>query len=269
MIKKIIKEIPYSLKIKRAVYGKLSDASLKQNVVMLHTGRSGSQVLGNMLNERKDFHWAGEIFEPHMAKKLSVKDFNKEVSNERRKKIAANFGFEVKRLDQLHMNPNCLNMKPQELVVELQKLINIKFILLERKNYLRRAISAQLGRDKKTWHSVKKSNSLSKTFIDIEKFETGIKKQPLLELFESMEENFQIFKQILPNNALLITYEDDILQDPRKAYHKICDYVGVNLDNVTPKLKRTNPFEVHQLISNYDEVKDLLVGTKFEWMLFD
>ena len=268
-MKNIIKKIPYSIKLKRILFAKLSDISINKNVVMLHTGRCGSQVLGNMLNERKDVFWAGEIFEKYMVQKKLVNDFYSEILNERRKKIVSNFGFEIKRLDQLHMNQDCLNMKPSDLISELKGFKNIKFILLERKNYLRRAISAQVGRDKKTWHSKNKSSLLTKTYIDIKKFQTGHKKQPLLELFESMENNYKLFKDILPSESLFITYEEDILEDPRKAYKKICDYLDLSYENIEPKLRRTNPYEIKQMISNYDEVKDLLNDTKYEWMLFN
>lgn len=148
-MKKILKPIPGAVFLKRKLIAVTSEIYNDQNVVMLHTGRCGSTVLSNMLGRRSDVFWAGEIFEPFMNSQTKVNDFHKVISSNREKEIARVFGFEIKHLKQLHLSSKCIDLNLAVLINKLKEIKNIKFIVLERENYLRRAISAQVAREKK------------------------------------------------------------------------------------------------------------------------
>jgi LPS sulfotransferase NodH len=241
----------------------------KQNVAMLHTGRCGSTVLGSMLHQHKSMSWVGEPFEPYMQKEKKFKDFNEAINIQRGAKIAPVLLFAIKHLEQLHLNKHCLNINKKELVEALNEFKDIKFISLERNNYLKRAVSAEIARSKKQWH-VKKgdSNSQKKVHINVENFQTGHTYQSLIELFDSMTESYQTLCNELPKGSTLyLTYEEDILENPLKAYYKVCQFLKLPEQKVRVNLKKTNPFPLSELIINYDEVYQYLEPTKYKWML--
>lgn len=109
--------------------------------------------------------------------------------------------------------------------------------------------------------------NIKKVNIDVNNFQTGEVIQPLLELFKSMENNFKFLRELLPDNSLIITYENDVLKNPKHAYKKVCDFLSLKDENVKVEYKRTNPFPLKELIINYEEISELLKGTKYDWML--
>ena len=243
----------------------------KQNIIMLHTGRCGSTVLGDTIHQNPKVSWEGEPFEPFMNPKNKLNDFYDVFRNSRKRKIAPISLFAIKHLNQLHLNDCCLGMSKKELIESLKQLKNTRFILLERKNYLKRALSAEVARNKKQWHA-KKTDTYIKEKVNIKtnKFQTGHDFHSLIELFDSMSESYSEIKHQLQNeNFLELTYEDDILENPINAYKKVCKFLDIPQQNVGVKLKKTNPYPLKDLIKNYDEVHEYLKPTKYGWMLDD
>jgi hypothetical protein len=74
-------------------------------------------------------------------------------------------------------------------------------------------------------------------------------------------------KRILPQNHLVITYEDDINHDPLVAYKKIANYLGLKPRAAVVKYQRTNPGDLDKIVLNFEEIRQCLKGTKHEWML--
>ena len=75
-------------------------------------------------------------------------------------------------------------------------------------------------------------------------------------------------RRLLTGREILdLTYEDDIADDPHRAYRRICDFLGVTPEPVEVRYGRTTPFPLSGVIENFDEVKAALASTEFEWML--
>jgi len=71
---------------------------------------------------------------------------------------------------------------------------------------------------------------------------------------------------LMGRDVLDLTYEGDVAEDPRRAYRRICDFLGVNDEPVEIRYGRTTPQKLTEIIENFDEVKAALAGTEFEWM---
>ena len=239
---------------------------------MFHTGRCGSTVLGQMLNQHAMVHWAGELFENHMqdpeSRAMSATDVAKCINSKRSAEAASIFGFETKYLPQQHLSPRCINMDPASYIELLRDMGFDKYLLLHRNNYLRRFISAKVGVQTRTWHSQHEIASPTKVRLRTDSF--GITGQPILKAFETLDKAVAELRCILENeDALEINYEEDILNDPRIAYVKVCQFLGIPDQNPDIHYVRTNPFKCADLIINYDEVERILVNTKYGWMLED
>lgn len=240
---------------------------------MLHTGRCGSSVLGDMLNAHSKFHWAGEIFEAFMGIDAS----NASETNQRiRKTIDSSrdstrsriYGFATKYLDQQHLSSECLNISIDDYVTRLDQLGFSHFIVLDRTNYLRRAVSALVGKATGKWHSHDEPSRPTSVTVDLQSYLTGGQPRSLIQFFESTDDRRNELKRALTNrNSLQLTYEDDVEQDPMIGYRKICDFLDMADEGPAINLRRTNPFTFRQMIVNYAEVEAALHDTKYSWMI--
>lgn len=245
----------------------------KQHVAMFHSGRCGSSVIAMMLNNHSDIYWGGEVFNNYMhaekEKGLERKKFVKQTLDwNRSATISKIYGFETKYLSSLHLSERCIDMSFSDYLKCLNELQFTKFIVLHRKNYLRRVVSGEVGRKTKSWHTTKDMSQPTKIKIDLSSIKTGERYIPLLESFHHVDKNFRTLKKNLTgSDALFLTYEEDILEDPTVAYNKICDFLCLHGDSPDIPLGRTNPFSYEEMIENFDEIVEVLTNTEYEWML--
>ncbi|MEG3765203.1 hypothetical protein [Alteromonas sp. 14N.309.X.WAT.G.H12] len=241
-----------------------------QNIAMFHTGRCGSTVLGKLLKQNSNIHWDGEIFEGLMCENrtsLPSTTLKNAIDYSRNKKRSSIYGFETKYLPQQHLSTSCLNLSLEDYIKRLQDLNFNRFIILKRENYLRRAISSYVGRQSGTWHSNKNTEQPPGITLDLENFQTGFSRQPLLEHFKTMDDEYARLLELLGENALVISYEEDIEINPIACYEKVCAFFEIPAESVKISIKKTNPFGYDELLTNFESVKQLLVNTKYEWML--
>lgn len=241
------------------------------DVAMFHTGRCGSTVIADLIGQHPEVAWAGELFEPFMHEETSLTGaalIDDVISNQRAKARGRFFGFETKYLAQQHLSAGCIGMPIVPYVGELKHLGFSKFIVLHRKNYLRRALSAAVGRHTNSWHSASVPSRPTKVVLDLERFPTGVATSPLLTLFADMDAAYQqLLDGLGGESPLLLTYESDVESDPLDAYNKLVAFLGVPSANPIVRLQKSNPFSYEDTVSNWNEVVSLLSGTPYEWML--
>ena len=66
---------------------------------------------------------------------------------------------------------------------------------------------------------------------------------------------------------LHLVYEEDVEDDPALAYRQVCDLIGVASESIESRLGRTGAAPLTSLLTNFDEIAELLTGTEYEWML--
>ena len=91
--------------------------------------------------------------------------------------------------------------------------------------------------------------------------------KPLVKRIRNSEKQMQEVETLLAGkNVLNLTYEDDIEQDPQKAYRSICKFVNMEATKASVNFNKTNPFPLKDIIENFAEVKATLHKTPYEWM---
>ena len=243
----------------------------KRKVAMMHIGRVGSTVLGTMMNQHTKVFWDGEPFERRMHDNREQKnDFVQRVINESwhnsRSEI---YCFATKFMPEQHLWTECINLNLAHYLDELKPLGFDDVIFIKRENYLRQVVSVLVGRKKKEWHSQNKTGLITQVKIDINNYEAGYHlKLPLLDYFNRIDKQYTLLNNLVkPNKMLVLSYEKDIEKDPFIAYNKVCDYLNINKENPKVSFKKTNPFELHVMIENYNEVYSVLHNSKYGWML--
>lgn len=236
---------------------------------MFHVGRCGSTVVARMLDEHPEITWDGEIFEPSERDRLGEPDDlePRELIEQRRSKAPRHYGFETKYLRSHHLG--ALGLSLDDYVDLLGGIGFDRFAALHRRNYLRRVVSGAVGRQAGTWHRRKPGAGEPQVIgLDPQRVPFG-GDQPLLDVFAELAAGEEALRRRLPAGAVWLTYEEDIAPDPAIAYRKICELFGVEPAEVEPRLFPTNPFPLHAILANYDEIAGLLAGTEYEWMLRD
>lgn len=238
---------------------------------MFHTGRCGSTVLSKMLDLHSQIQWGGEIFEPYMRKdhgEFGLEFVKSKLITSCNLKVSKIYGFETKYLPQQHLHYSCINTTIENYIEVLNDSNFSDFIVLHRKNYLRRTISVQVGRQNKVWHTARKAGLPFQIELDTSCVDVGAEQMGMLNLFECIDQNFEILTGLLSQSrTLLLSYEDDILPDPNKAYTKVCDFLNIPVEPLEVPLSRTNPFSYEEMVSNFEEVVVYLKNSKYEWML--
>lgn len=231
---------------------------------MFHIGRCGSTVIGDMLSQRTDTHWDGEIYEPVNKlydSEMSYWEFLKQRITLSSKE---NYGFEVKFY---HLRQ--LGCDLSTFLSVLKYLDFNHIILLKRQNYLKKVISSLVARVSNRWH-ISSNDSAKKEIINIDPFNISIDhtKKSLLDLLEEYDNDIKL----LDNSGkvdISLTYENHVRENPERAYKIICDKVGLDYYPVKVRLGKTTPFLIKEIVGNYDELNRYLTGSKFEWMLKD
>ena len=254
------------------------------NIAMFHIGRSGSTVLGDLLNQSPKILWDGEVYHTYVdwgGQKALRKGKNpsidpiKLLQAEKIKARRRFYGFEVKFY---HLDRT--NMSLSDYVQQICELGVNHFIILKRKNYLRKIVSSYIAFDKKKnnlrtidesdHHSANTKATLHQINLNINRITIDGSNRSLLEHLEYYQNNFQkLDTELAQQKVLRLTYEDHIAQGPINGYHQVCDFLSISRHPVTVQYGKTNPFKLSKIVENFSEVEKTLNNTDFEWMLYE
>ena len=130
-----------------------------------------------------------------------------------------------------------------------------------------------VARHTSQWHLTSgEVPSLVRIELDVESLLLGrgrdTQRRSLVAHLRREQESVSTLMDTLSNRRVLnLTYEDDIATSPEVGYRRICSFAGIADHPVTVRFKRTNPFSLKEVLTNYAEVERALRGTEFEWML--
>lgn len=253
----------------------LDQALFPRRSVMFHAGRCGSVVLATLLKRNPEIAWGHEIFRPDLTKRR----FEQYATNDpvkvlqilmdkmhAEKPSAAIFGFET-QLRQIE----CLGFTLPMYLARLQEQKFGYVIILKRKNFLRKLISALAGIRTSVWHRKINEPVLETRFeLDMNNLELGRGTTTLREYLLFEQNHFHILEGISHlTDALQLTYEDDIAEDPVVGYRRVCRFLGAKTVDVAVEYGKTNPSKLSDVITNFQEVETTLRGSQFEWMLYE
>lgn len=233
---------------------------------MFHIGRSGSTVLANMLAQHPMILSDGEIYggDPEKwtpARKQPPLDYLKE-----RMRIAGNriYLFEAK-----FWHAAVIHMRFDDFFRTLLGEGFEHFIVLKRRNYLRKIVSSRRAQESGIWRRAPgESIHVSRVRIDPLRLAMDQTSEPLLAYLERYDRSFAALDVLLDGHSTLrLTYEEDIEQDAHTAYHRVCDFLEIDRHPVVVEDAKLTPFPLKDVIINFDEVDRALRGTRFHWML--
>ena len=226
--------------------------------VIVGQGRTGSQLMVSLLNNHPDIYCDSEIFHPdYFGKVIFPKAYINSralLATDQNKKV---YGFKVKHY-QLRDDQG---ISPQYLFNYLNEN-GWKFIYLDRTNLLRHSLSNFKANESGEYH-INKRKGYKKLRIDPN------------ELISYMIGKEQFKKEELSSLAgikyLNINYEKDLasFESQQKIMDKVFNYLGLDSVKVISNYKKTSLSKLEDMIENYDEIKNVLLRTKYSNFLDD
>jgi hypothetical protein len=270
----------HARKYAKAILNPLLGMFRPGNVAMFHVGRVGSTVLAGMLQQHRRVYWPGEVFEKEHARYMRAvrgrnvpdsyvlpKDPLKILRIEMRQARNRMFGFETKFLEEHHLKVIGLDLG--RYVQTLSDLGFDRFIVLRRKNILRRLVSGVVLRDTGVSHLRAGEDLKSRSFnLDLYRIPLGARYFNLVDAIQMIECAHEDLERVLSGKKVCeLTYEEHISTSPVVAYREVMSFLELEPGEPHVLLRKTNPGSLSDMIENYNELEAMLEKTPYRWML--
>lgn len=229
---------------------------------MFHVGRSGSTVLADQLGQHPGLAWAGELLDPKRIRlgprtALALVEATARAAGER------GFGFETKFY---HLRRAGLGLG--DFVARLDALGFDRFLVVRRRNLLRKVVSSQVARASRSWHLPAGTAAALHTIrIDPDRVPVEGGHRPLVEIIELYLADFRALDAALGGRPRLdLVFEDDIRPDPAAACRRALAFLGLPPHPTAVRLAPTTPWPLGRVVENLDQVRAHLAGTPHAWM---
>lgn len=257
----------------RALKARLSSALLDPrpdgHVLMLHCGRSGSTLLGDMMDQHPDVFWDGEVVEKmlhstsrkegvgidHLQGRFSLED----VIDKNRHRMRTRAGGKIYGMEIQDYHMKFINCSAEEFLSNARNMGFTNIIYLDR-NPIRKLVSHLVATNNGEWHiGVNQRSSKPKIRINPDRIYIGHSMSNLKDSLDQMIYFKKDIDQFLYGEQYLrLGYDADIRSDPTVALSKVCAYLGIPEHKPKIKFAKTADLKLSDLIENYLEVESEL-----------
>jgi hypothetical protein len=241
-------------------------------VAMIHTGRCGSTVLSDLLDQHPDMYWDGETYGRVIAGIKREGLDRSEVSFDPAQYVAERLKRSGRRWFGYDLKFSHVTEFGHDVEGYLEDITDLgvnHLISLRRTNYLRQVISGKNGGRRGQFHSrVAVDDELPPLHLDTDDLVVDLYRGSLLEHFERWDELYRRLDDMDLPQYLSLNYEDHVQRDPTVGYRLAEQFLGLSRREPEVRLVRLAPDRpVSELLENYDEVCRHLTGSRYEWML--
>lgn len=247
---------------------------MSTRAVLLHAGRCGSTLLGQMLGMHPDVHWAGETLNRYRPHRCRARPAGFDAFRALARAAAAARApvhLESVKINYTHLD-EVAGCDVRGLIDRLARIGFEPFVLLERRNYLRAVVSAAIGQRTGRWHRAPHEPPVSvPVAVDVAKPLAGDANAfSLMALLDEMDRNYRAARVALARcgrDWLHLRYEDDVAPDPGAACRRVAGALGLGAFAPAAPMAPTNPAPLAALITNLPEVAEYLEGSPYAGML--
>jgi GT2 family glycosyltransferase len=229
---------------------------------LVSNGRSGSTVLGDMLSQCPALAWEQEIYthaELRGTAPVSYDLLPQRVAHHANR----SFGFAI---HPAHVAGLGLSM--EDFIDRATGDGVANFILLVRRNSLRRHLSMRAARQTGHFHEFRSDfwNATPAKRIHLEV--AGKAGRDLLAYFDRLEADYAALRSLLtPHCFIELSYEADIEPDPTIGLRKVAAFLDLPDFDPVVRYQRFNAHKLTDIVANYAEVAERIGASKHAWML--
>ena len=234
--------------------------SPKAGFIIFCLGRSGSNLLSDLLDQHPDVFCDGEVF--GYLSKVRLSDPKRFLRQ--RSRITGNemYGCKVKVYD-LTGSQGMLVPHARDLIVELCQQ-GWKIIHLRRHDIFRQALSSLVAEHRNVYHHVKgKDGSVEPMTLDADSMTWRLK-----QLLAYADQEDYVLRGL---DHIRLDYEQDLMQGERHqaTLDRVLDHLGLNRIEARTKFVRTSSDDPSTYIANYVEFVSVLREAGLEQYLPD
>lgn len=227
------------------------------NFIVYSSNRTGSTLLGTLLNSHPGISHKGELFLKFTKCFYKKVHFPYAYIKGSQSADSDYFSFEIKTQ---HLNHIFFN-KDKEIIQNLFRK-NWKVIYLHRHNIFRQALSHLIAMQTDQWHNFSNSNfKPRKVYID------SVKLMETIKWFEKLRTIER--KNLEKVEYLEIIYENDLLhkRNHQGTCEKVFNYIGIKSNQVSTSIKRISSDNLSDQIINYKELEKYFSITEYSQYL--
>ena len=258
--------------LRHHVVGPLTAWRRPGGFAIFHVGRCGSTVLTDLLEQHPDVHSDGETYVRVLEQARATGRTPHEIAGDpadyvqrRLRRAGAKwFMFDLKfdHVDRLEGSI-------ERYVADLAAMGVDRFVVLRRRNLLRKFASQHMAVQRGAYHSTDATaRRRIRVHLDVEELSVDGIIAPIGEHLRRITEQYETFDRIAADHAVLhLDYEDDLLADPLIGHGKVLDHVGLRPHVPSIRMQKLNPYPLAEIVENHADVVAALTGTPHEWML--
>ncbi len=243
-------------------------------VMLFHTARCGSTVLGNQLNDHPAIHWDSEIYNyPWRGWTQRGASGGTQHTRQAEAILATRMAFPKTAWYGCEVNPTQLRsvgIDPAGYAQRVEAMGVDRFIVLRRENLLRKIISGEVAKARGQYHASNgQATKTCRITLDVDRLVMG-ETMSLVEQLDRFSQAYRDLENSLSGKRVLhLSYEADIASDPRQAYRKVCGFLEIEPVDGEVSLRKTTAQPLPELLENMEAVRRVLSGTAYAWMLED
>ncbi len=220
--------------------------------------RSGTTLLHTYLNSHPNIVSAGE-------KKIELIRQELQEVGSWKKVIFPPFSRHIKTAGAKVLLPDAPDSNFLSVLKEIIALEpSIKFLFLNRENLLRWYVSLNIARNTGQWSQTKGQNRQP-----IFQKKLRIPVNHLIDTLEETLKTIAVYRDLLSHtNMKEISYEF-FSENPSSALAEVQGFFGLNTSPLSSLLQKQNPEPLHELIQNYEDVKQVLAPIPFQKFITD
>ncbi len=225
-----------------------------QKFVVIGTARVGSTLLQAYLNQHPNIFCEGEIYNTDHLKIYGKKDKLLRKLKETPVQFVEEFGFpkHEKKIQSAGFKlfyEHFRDKKTKKVWDFLSEKKDLKIIHLKRENVLRSLVSLKIAYKTNKWRSFEQKEDENKQVI--------LTKEECLERFNFLDQNELFVDKTFNKQSVYKLKYKDLVKKRQKTMAEIFTFLSTEIIEVEePALKRQNPEALHQLIANFEELKD-------------
>lgn len=215
--------------------------------VILSEPRSGSTMLHTYLNSHPQIKSYGEVLREHVeANGIATETIPYIESLAFKPHTRALKAIGLKLFYEYYEDPRY--SKSFNYVVNRKA---VKILYLIRRDILKVYVSLKIAQKTNVWSSVKSAGNEPRPQITIDH-------NDYIRFREEHLRHRRLFVTLLKGHPLLEVAYEDLVENPQPVLKSIQQFLGVKPKTLFTLLKQQNPGSVASLITNYDEVKDIV-----------